>query len=118
MHGVQLTPRVMERECQMRCVDDYTVSCTIVQTVPKSAQKNLSAVETKIELDSHADTCVVGEQCLVIHDDNGPVNIYGYYLKSGSKQAFIVNATIAYTEPETVERCNHSSHLTTKMERK
>ena len=41
--------------------------------------------QSKIELDSHSDTCVVGDQCLVVHDHNRPVNVYGRDPKAGSK---------------------------------
>ena len=58
-------------------------------------------VETKIDLDSHADTCAVGDHCQIVNDHNRPAKIYGYDLKAGSKHVCIVNATIAYTEPET-----------------
>jgi hypothetical protein len=35
--------------------------------------------ESRTELDSHADTCVVGEEtALVIHDFEQPVRVFGY----------------------------------------
>ena len=37
--------------------DDAAI-CTSVQPMQLSAQKSLAVVETKIELDSYADTCV------------------------------------------------------------
>ena len=71
-----------------------------MQTVYLSAYISLPAVETKIELDTHADTCVVGDHCLIVHDHNKPVSIYINDLKAGL-YANIVDATIAYIEPET-----------------
>ena len=56
----------------MSSADQYTISCTSVQTVQLCAQKSLTVVKTKMELDLHADTC---DQCL---DHYRPVNIYGY----------------------------------------
>ena len=47
-----------------------------MQTVQLHAQKNITVVKTKIELDSNRDTFVVDDQCLVIHDHNRPVNVY------------------------------------------
>ena len=40
-------------------------------------------------------------QCLVAHDHNKPVNIFGYDPKAGSKHALIVDSIIAYDEPKT-----------------
>ena len=33
--------------------------------------------EFRAEFDSHADTCVVGKHCWVIHDWKKPVDVYG-----------------------------------------
>ena len=59
-------------------VDDAAAICTCVQTVQLSAQNSLVVVKTKIELDSHADTCVVGDDCLVVHEQNRPLNTFEY----------------------------------------
>ena len=65
----------------MSCVDVYEgVSLTSVQTVHLSAHKSLVVVKTKVKLDSHADTCVVGDHYLIVHDHNRPVNYYGHIL--------------------------------------
>ena len=70
-----------------------------MQTVHLSAQNSLAVVEMKIELDSHADTCVTGDHCLVVNNYNRPVKVFGHDWKAGSRHAHLVNATIAYTEP-------------------
>ena len=44
----------------MRYVYEVVVSCTSVQRVQVSAQKSIAVVKTKLELELHADTCVVG----------------------------------------------------------
>ena len=89
-------------EINTSCVNvNEGVTCTSVQTVHLSAYKSLLVVETKIELDLHADTCVVGDHYLIVHDHNRPVNVYGYNSKAGLKHTCIVNATVAYTVPET-----------------
>ena len=72
-----------------------------MKTVHSSAHNRFLVIKTKIELDSHADTCVVGDHCLVVHDHHRPVNVFGYNPKVASMHAFIVHATIAYTEPKT-----------------
>ena len=64
-----------------------------------SAHTSIAVVKTNIKLDSHADTCVVSEHCLIVH--NRPVNVYGYGSKAKSKHTCIVNAAVAYTIPET-----------------
>ena len=66
-----------------------------------SVHTSLAVVKTKIELDSHADVCVVGDHYLMEHDQNRPVNVNGYNPKARSKYACIVDATVVYTEPGT-----------------
>ena len=61
--GIWQTPRVIKGDINMRYVGENTVSSTSLQTGQLSAQKSVAAVETKIEFDSYADTCVVGDQC-------------------------------------------------------
>ena len=62
---------------------------------------SITVVKTKIELDSHADICAVCDHCLIVHNHNRPVNVYGYNPKAGSKYAYFIDATVAYTVPET-----------------
>ena len=50
--------------------------CASVQTVDLSALNSTAVVKTKIKLNSHADTCIVGDHCLIVHDHNRTVNIY------------------------------------------
>ena len=58
-------------ETNASCVDDYeSATCANMQTVHLSAHNSLAVVNTKIELDSHVDTFVVGDHCLVVHDHN------------------------------------------------
>jgi ribosomal protein L31E len=62
--------------------------------------------ESRTELDSHADTCVVGEEtALVIHDFEQPVRVFGYDEAIGQATNFkTVSAIIAYIHPETGEK--------------
>ena len=41
--------------------------------------------ETKLELDSHADTYVLGGGALIVADFNDPVNVQGYDPSLGTK---------------------------------
>ena len=59
------------------------VYCHSVQSVQLSAQKSIAVVKTKIESDLYVGTCAIGAQSLVIHDDNKPVNVFGFNLKAG-----------------------------------
>ena len=73
-----MTPRSSNGKAIMISVDNYTAICTSVQTVQLCAQNSLTILETKVELDSYADTCVVGDYCLVVHNHNKPMNVFGY----------------------------------------
>ena len=59
----------------------------------------------RIELDSHADTSVVGETTgLLIHDYNRPVRVHGYDESVGqAKNCKTVSAVVAYDHPATGE---------------
>ena len=59
-----------------------------------------SAIKTKIELYSHADTVVAIDQCLVICDRKRPVIVSGYNHKVGLKHSHVVGAAVAHDEPK------------------
>ena len=63
-----------------------------VQSVQLSVHKIFTVVKTKIELDSHADTFVVGDLCIVICDHNRAVDIFRFDPKAGSKHDPVVDA--------------------------
>ena len=67
-----------------------------MQTVHLSAHNSLAADKTKIALDSHADTCVVGDHSLIVHDHLRSVNVFGCDPEAGSKCTFPVKAAVAY----------------------
>jgi hypothetical protein len=60
-----------------------------------------SVVETTLELDSHADTCVLGWHVLIILDFNRPVSVVGYDASLGTHTYKTVSGIIAYTDPTT-----------------
>ena len=73
-----------------------------VQFVPLQSIGAVIVNETRTDLDSHADTCVVSEEtALVIHDFDKPVEVYGYDHKVGHNRAKTVSAVIAYDHPAT-----------------
>ena len=61
-----------------------TPLCTVQIMV---AHASVASSKPKVELDLHADTFVVGNNCLVVYDHNRPVNIYNYDKKNGHRSA-------------------------------
>lgn len=54
-----------------------------------------------MECDSHANVSMVGKDCLVIHDIERPVCVYGYDQKDGSKDYHTVTSVVAYDHSQT-----------------
>ena len=65
---------------------------------------SVASNKPKVELDSHADTCVVGDNCLVIHDRKRPENIYSYDPKDGHRSAKTVDATVGYQDQQSAKK--------------
>jgi hypothetical protein len=59
--------------------------------------------ETTLELDSHADTCVLGRDALIIHNYSRPVEVEGYDRSLGTKRYETVSGVVAYDHPQTGE---------------
>ena len=80
---------------------------TSVRRIPNALAKSgvrLSSIdtnskETSLELDSHADTCVLGKHCLVISNYDRPVTVYGYDKALGAQTFDTVSAVVGYTDP-------------------
>jgi len=71
---------------------------------------------SRTELDTHADTCVVGNNCLIVHEYDRWVTVTGYDPTQGSvKDLKVVGAVIAYDCPQTGEviiiRINQAIHI-------
>ena len=45
-----------------------------------------SGEEGRTEMDSHADTCVVGRNALIVQDFDRPVDVVGYDASEGTKE--------------------------------
>jgi len=60
-----------------------------------------STGETTLELDSHADTCVLGCDALISLDYERPVNVQGYDPALGSTTYATVSRALAYDDPQT-----------------
>eukprot|EP00978_Attheya_sp_CCMP212_P025810 scaffold83821_cov30-Attheya_sp.AAC.1 len=58
----------------------------------------------RTETDSHANTSVVGKECLVFHDFERPVNVSGFDSSLGTvNDRSVVSAALAYEDPTTRE---------------
>ena len=47
-------------------------------------------------LDSNADTCIVSNNCYVIHDHNGPVTVYSYNPNNRHRSVKTINAAVSF----------------------
>ena len=77
-----------------------------------------SVVETTLELDSHADTCVLGRHALITLDYDRPVSVTGYDASLGTRTYKTVSGVIGYTDPTTgrtlhlvINQAIHIPHL-------
>ena len=66
------------------------------------AHVSVASTKPKVEFDSHADMCVVGDNCLVLHDHNRPVHVYSYDKKDGHKSDMKVDASVGSHDPQSV----------------
>ena len=55
--------------------------------------------DTTLELDSHADTSVLGGGALAVADFNEPVNVQGYDLSLGTKTYKNITGAVGYCDP-------------------
>ncbi len=76
------------------------VAVAPVQTVKSNcSQTNFN--EISVELDSHADTCLVGSNVLAVHNHECFVDVYGFDKETRHANASTVDAAIAYEDPIT-----------------
>ena len=74
---------------------------TAIDSKPK-----VDTCETTLELDSHADTCVLGRDALIFQDFDRPVEVFGYDNSKGAETYRTVSGVVAYHHPHTGE-CFH-----------
>jgi hypothetical protein len=74
--------------------------------------------ETTLDLDSHADMCVLGCDALIFIDYDRPVVVKGYDLTLGTKTYITVSRGLAYYDPQTnkvyhlvINQAIHIPHL-------
>ncbi len=89
------------------------------QHIVKDVRYKLDGIyETTLELDSHANTCMLKHGALVTLDYNRPVSIVGYDDSLGSKTYQTVSGVVAYNDPQTgrmlyliINQAIHIPHL-------
>ena len=64
------------------------------------AHASVASSKLKVELNSHANRYVVGNNSLAIHDHNRSLYVYSYDQKDGLRSAKIVDATVGYQDPQ------------------
>ena len=82
--------------------DSYIKPLSTVQVIV--AHASVASSKPKIELGSHADTCVVVDNCLVIHDHSRPVNVYSYDPKDGHRSTKTVDAAVGYQDQQSGQK--------------
>ena len=79
--------------------------CTDQTRIVTEFNSNLASQlrETTLELDSHADTCVLGRDALILLNFNRPVTVQGYDPALGTTKYDTVSGVVGYTNPKTGE---------------
>ena len=65
------------------------------------ASTSLQNSESRMELDTHADTTVLGRNCLLIQDFNKTVSVTGWDASAGATECRTVSGVVAYDHPVT-----------------
>jgi hypothetical protein len=65
------------------------------------ASTSLQIKESTMELDTHADTTVLGKSCLLIQDFDRTVSVSGWDATTGAKDCPTVTGVVAYDHPST-----------------
>ena len=78
--------------------------------LPRQIASSRRCTVSRAELDSHADTCVVGKHCLVIRDWDRPVDVYGWNPKDGKRVCQTVTAVVSYVRPDNGQLVNLVIH--------
>ena len=66
-----------------------------VRSVQIKVAHSLNSGETRMELDIHADTFVLGKKCLKVFDWNRPVNLSGWNPKDGERLCHKISGAVA-----------------------
>jgi hypothetical protein len=84
---------------------DLTGAIPCLRSARPNSQLTLTKInsngETTLELDSHADTCVLGHDALFFLDYDRPVVVEGYDPALGTKTYATAGGGLAYDDPQT-----------------
>ena len=98
--------------CNDECDMTTTIRVQTVRTIRLGHNRKITDVtsnkhnyrdETTLELDSHADTCVLGRDALIVSNYDRPVDVEGYDKTLGTKRYDTVSGVLAYDHPLTGE---------------
>ena len=68
------------------------------------AVADLQVEENPTDMDSHADTCVVGKNAIIVHKLDKQVNVTGFDPSQGKvKNLYLLSAALAYEYPTSGE---------------
>ena len=78
----------------------------------RAVVRGLAKVESRTELDTHADTCVVGKNCLIVNEYDRWVTVTGYDPQQGCvKDLRVVAVVLAHDCPKSGEVKIISKHI-------
>ena len=89
--------------------DDFIKPLTIVHVMV--AHASVASSKSKVELELHTDTCLVGNNCLVLHDNN---NNYSYDSSNVYRNVQTVDAAVGYQDQQSGKKVylkNKASYL-------
>ena len=67
-----------------------------VRSADIKVAKSSATDEIRMDLDSHTNTCVLGNECLKVYDWNRPVNVSSWNPKGGERLCQTISVTVAY----------------------
>ena len=109
-----MTIRAIKRDSQHSVLrDSYTQPLITNQVMV--VHVSVASSKPKVESDSYADKCVIGDNCLVNHKHNRPCNVYSYDSKNGHRSAKAVDGVVDYQDTQSGEKfilmMNHAIHI-------
>ena len=80
------TPHLFDSEGSSESCKKFMLVATVrsIKIGKISASTSLQTIESRMELDTHADTTVLGKSCLIIQDYNKAVSVLGWNASVGS----------------------------------
>ena len=84
----------------VRSVRNVTLTQSSIRMLSSLASND---IDTSLELDSHADTCVIGKDCLILNYYEGPVMVYGYDRALVAQSFRTLSAVFGYIDPKSAQ---------------